>query len=150
MSPVSVAALTADRRDVSLSDKDAHWLAGIGISLLVLGTSGAVFPDSVLACPSEYRAAIGLTIGLAAGSAKEIYDGFHPAQHNREILDIVATALGGWVGAALYWQAASITELGSGSKPSEGVLRAVSLGLASGAAAVLITLVRPERGRGKE
>ena len=38
---------------------------------------------------------IGLIAAIAAGAIKEIYDGYHPESHTEDILDFVATALGG-------------------------------------------------------
>ena len=140
-----LVALDPMAADAMITDKDAHWMAGISISILVLGASGAILPDFVAACPSEYRTAAGLAMGFAAGLAKEIYDGFYPETHQREFMDIVSTALGGWVGAVLYSQTATLADLVAGTESADVILRIISLGLASGAAVFLYNLAGPAR-----
>jgi hypothetical protein len=44
----------------------------------------------------------GLAIGLGAGFVKELLDGLAPARHSQDWLDIMATAIGGWIGGVLY------------------------------------------------
>lgn len=69
-------------------DKQAHFLSGAVIALAL----GYVAP-----------AWVGFVVATTAGIAKEVYDHFNRDKHTPDMMDFVATALGGLAGAVFVF-----------------------------------------------
>ena len=81
-------------------DKQKHFAVGFGIAATVMVIALVVAP--------HVNRPLGLAFAavLIAAAGKEVWDKFHPENHQAEWWDIVAT-LAGWVPVALIHQAIS-------------------------------------------
>ena len=76
-------------------DKQAHFYSGYCLAL-----SAALVASNSL--PHLMSAVFGLGGAVVAGIGKEVYDKQHPDSHTADIYDLIATSLGGLLGAAFF------------------------------------------------
>ena len=97
----------SDHNKTRQKDKDLHLLGGLGLSFITIGLVYIAFPQIDFFENPLPSMLVGLGVGLVAGAIKEVADGFFPERHKQEFLDLFATTIGGWIGAALFLGAKS-------------------------------------------
>jgi VanZ family protein len=79
------------------TDKKLHMIVGFAISYSI-GAAFVIFKPE-----NKFMFLIGIVIALLIGLSKEVYDYFHKATHTPDIMDALATLLGGVVASFLLW-----------------------------------------------
>ena len=134
----------------NLSDKDAHFTGGLVSSLLLFGYLFTVAPELFHSHPVRSTDLFGLGIGLFVGTVKEIADGFRPGIHRQELIDIVATGLGGWMGGILAGEILALTRTISEPRQRVGALRPFGAAITIAAFTLAIPIYRMMKSDGSE
>jgi VanZ family protein len=76
-------------------DKKLHIAAGALVGIVAVAVLRFRFPN----LPAYSLVCLGTLCAAIVGTAKEVYDHFHPATHTADIYDMLATTLGGVAGS---------------------------------------------------